>query len=72
LAPKNPNGVAKQIKESINFDIVIIDANDLGVNVLGKSSNQINNDFCEKVFKDNPLGQSSEQTPIAIIRKVIL
>lgn len=69
LGPKNPNGVAREIKKIIGCEVVIIDANDLGVSVLGKSSKNIPDDFCKKVFRDNPLGQSSQQTPIAIIRK---
>ena len=52
-------------------DVVIIDANDLGVAVLGKSSKDITDDFCKNVFKDNPLGQSAEQTPLCIVRKIV-
>jgi hypothetical protein len=48
---------------------VIIDANDLGANVLGRSSKNITDTFCKGVFKDNPLGQASEQTPVCIVRK---
>uniref|UniRef100_A0A7C4TI70 F420-0--gamma-glutamyl ligase n=1 Tax=candidate division WOR-3 bacterium TaxID=2052148 RepID=A0A7C4TI70_UNCW3 len=69
LGPKNPDKVAKELKKRFNYDFVIIDANDLGVAVLGKSSREIADDFCKKVFRDNPLGQSCQQTPIAIIRK---
>jgi hypothetical protein len=29
----------------------------------------ITDDFCKKVFKDNPLGQTKEQTPLCIVRK---
>jgi len=71
LGPKNPNKVAKDLKERFKYDFVIIDANDLGVSVLGKSDSKISDDFCKKVFRDNPLGQSSQQTPIAIVRKFI-
>lgn len=70
LGPKDPDKVALKIKQRINNDVVIIDANDLGVNVLGKSNKNIGNEFCEKVFKDNPLGQASEQTPLCIVRIV--
>lgn len=69
LGPKNPNKVARQLKERFKYDFVIIDANDLGVSVLGKSDFKISNDFCKKVFRDNPLGQSNQQTPIAIVRR---
>lgn len=70
LGPLNPNKVAKDIKNIIGNDCIIIDANDLGVNILGRSDNKIADDFCAKVFKDNPLGQSKEQTPICIVREV--
>ncbi|MFH0814944.1 MAG: coenzyme F420-0:L-glutamate ligase [Candidatus Falkowbacteria bacterium] len=70
LGPKNPDKVAKQIKEKFGCDVIIIDANDIGVNVLGKSNQQISDEFCAAVFKDNPLGQTNEQTPIGIVRKI--
>lgn len=70
LAPANPEKTAKSLKSEINNDVVIIDANDLGVVVLGKSSKDISALFCENVFKDNPLGQSLEQTPLCIVRKI--
>lgn len=69
LGPLKPNKVAREIKEKIKIDVVIIDANDLGANVLGKSNSNITDEFCEKLFKDNPLGQSSEQTPLCLVRK---
>ncbi len=68
LGPSNPDKVAGDIKSKIKNDCVIIDANDLGVNVLGLSDRKISNTFCAAVFKDNPLGQASEQTPICIVR----
>lgn len=70
LGPKNPHKVAAQLKEKTGYNVVIIDANDLGVTVLGKSDSQILDDFCQKVFADNPLGQSREQTPVCIVRNV--
>lgn len=69
LGPKDPIKVAQQLKNKIGSEVVIIDANDLGVAVLGKSTEQINGDFCQQVFRDNPLGQSTEQTPLCLVRK---
>lgn len=69
LAPANPNRIAKDIAKALGHKIVIIDANDLGVAVLGKSSTDIEDEFCKQVFRDNPLGQAQEQTPLAIVRK---
>lgn len=70
LGPAEPEKVAKKMKSEINNDVVIIDANDLGVAVLGKSNKDISDLFCQDVFKDNPLGQSSEQTPLCVVRKI--
>ena len=69
LGPKDPQKVAQQIKEKINTEVIIIDANDLGVATLGKSTDKITDDFCQNVFRDNPLGQSTEQTPLCLVRK---
>lgn len=70
LGPKNPGAVAEFLKGKIGHDVVIIDANDIGVSVLGKSGKNISDDFARKVFRDNPLGQTNEQTPLCIVRKM--
>ncbi len=70
LGPLNPNKVAKDLQQMLGNRVIIIDANDLGVNILGRSDKSIDVDMCCKVFKDNPLGQSSECTPLCIVRKV--
>jgi F420-0:gamma-glutamyl ligase-like protein len=69
LGPKDPDKTAKRIKGVIGNEVVIIDANDLGVNVLGRSLKG-QDQFYGAVFKDNPLGQGSEQTPIGVVRKL--
>lgn len=70
LGPAKPHQVARFLKEKLGYPVVIIDANDLGVNILGKSHKQISDDWAKAVFKDNPLGQTSEQTPVCIVREV--
>lgn len=70
LGPKNPGQVSEFLKGKIGHEVVIIDANDLGVSVLGKSGKNISDDWARKVFRDNPLGQTSEQTPLCIVRKI--
>ena len=70
LPPANPEKVVLELKEKLNHDFAIIDANDLGVEVLGNSSKEYSDDLIKAIFKDNPLGQTSEQTPIALVRKV--
>ena len=69
MAPKNPNKVARQMKEKLGNEFIVLDANDLNVDILGKSSKSLDEKFLKALFKDNPLGQSSQQTPIAIVRK---
>ncbi|MFQ5492667.1 MAG: coenzyme F420-0:L-glutamate ligase [Candidatus Dojkabacteria bacterium] len=68
LVPDDPGKVAKQISKSISLPVVIIDANDIGQNVLasyglsGKDTETL-----RRAFADNPLGQSTEQTPVALV-----
>ncbi|MBP9821779.1 MAG: F420-0--gamma-glutamyl ligase [Candidatus Pacebacteria bacterium] len=68
LGPKDPEKLAEKLSGHIGIPVVIIDANDLGVNILGQSAGTPPVETCKAIFKDNPLGQSREQTPIAIIR----
>jgi len=69
LAPANPNRVAKELAVALGCKVAIIDANDLGVEVLG-ASDGLDRKLIQSTFRDNPLGQGSEQTPMAIVRKV--
>lgn len=69
LAPKDPDGVAKRIRDRFNCETVILDANYRGAFSLGKSDTSITESFIEELFKDNPLGQSDEMTPFAIVRR---
>ena len=70
LAPNDPSGAARTIKEKLGVrDVVILDANYRGAFSLGKSSNSISESFIGKLFRDNPLGQSDEMTPFCIVRK---
>ncbi|MCL5733865.1 MAG: coenzyme F420-0:L-glutamate ligase [Patescibacteria group bacterium] len=65
----NPKKVAKEIKEKFGHDVVIIDANYIGAFSISKSSPKIKEKFIQSVFRDNPLGQSDEMTPLCIVRK---
>lgn len=70
MAPAAPNQVAERLSKHIGCQVVIIDANDLNVEVLGKSSKSIPTAFCRQAFGDNPLGQSAQSTPMAVVRRV--
>ncbi len=74
----NPNDDSVSTKEKIDTlesnvqrltshfaGVVIIDANDIGRNVLGNTTDQPDA-FFEEVMRDNPMGQGREQTPICI------
>lgn len=77
LGPKNPHEVAQQIREEIQnklskeivshfLGVIIIDANDIGRNILGNASD-LSDGLVSEIFKDNPMGQSDEQTPVIAV-----
>ena len=70
MAPDKPDEVAERLTKYLGVDVVIIDANDIGANVLGKPRKDMPDEFPIQAFKDHPLDQCSQQTPIAIVRKV--
>ncbi len=43
--------------------------NDAGCNVLGLSPG-LDRRWVDRLFTDNPLGQTTEQTPICVVRRV--
>lgn len=71
LAPKDPDKVAQSLSDYLGNEVIIIDANDIGREILGKSKTSLTNEQINAIFADNPLGQGSQQTPMAIVRKVI-
>lgn len=68
-APKDPNGVAREIKKQFGVDTVIVDANYRGAFSLGKSTKNISEKFIRELLRDNPAGQDSEMTPFFIVRR---
>jgi asparagine synthase (glutamine-hydrolysing) len=84
LAPAHPDRVASKLKSTITATltdaglpqlaktlagVVVIDANDIGRNVLGSDADRPE-EFFENLFGDNPLGQGSEQTPLAVAVRI--
>ncbi|MCK5459834.1 coenzyme F420-0:L-glutamate ligase [Candidatus Parcubacteria bacterium] len=67
--PTNPKKIAENISAEINIPTAIVDANDLGVRILGASKG-VDKKLLSKILKDNPLGQCDECTPIGIIREI--
>ena len=77
LAPDNPAGVARQVSAAVRAALpapiadlfagtVVIDANDIGQNVLGHDT-ALTGAALAAAFVDNPLGQGREQTPMAVV-----
>jgi hypothetical protein len=69
LGPRDPNRAARSLAAALDRPVAIIDANDAGCNVLG-SSPGLDRRLVVRLFADNPLGQSREQTPICIVRRI--
>ncbi len=73
MGPLNPDQVALDIKAQFTqeIEVIVVDINDLGGNILGSSNKKtINDDLMVQILKDNPLGQKAQSTPLGIIRKV--
>ena len=68
-APLNPNNVAREVAKRVNVPVAIVDACDFGVWIVGKSAG-VDESLIKHALKDNPLGQSKEQTPIGILREI--
>jgi asparagine synthase (glutamine-hydrolysing) len=75
LPPSDPDAVADRLARRLAEEaggpvhVAVIDANDRGVVVLG-GSRGLDRPLIAWLFGDNPLGQGTEQTPVALIRYV--
>ena len=74
LAPDRPGQVAAQLRAALraagkNVEVMIVDINDLGGNVLGSTIDRARTKSLERILLDNPLGQGRESTPMGIIRR---
>ena len=69
LMPDDPDGTSDKISMLLGgTPVAIVDANDLGQEVLGVSKG-LDAKFVKKCLIGNPLGQGRELTPIGIIRR---
>ncbi|MDL2233716.1 F420-0--gamma-glutamyl ligase [Ruminococcaceae bacterium OttesenSCG-928-L11] len=71
LGPVNPDEAAKEAALSAGCPVAVVDINDLGGNILGTSDAAMDRPWLVRALKDNPLGQSDEQTPIGLIRRAV-
>jgi asparagine synthase (glutamine-hydrolysing) len=69
MGPADPDGVARDLSARLGVGVAVIDANDIGVNVLGVSSG-VDAMLVASLLRDNPLGQGAQQTPVALLRPV--
>ena len=68
--PLNSNQVCNEIREKLGISTMIVDANDLGREILGKSKDiELSYDELKEIIRDNPAGQGRELTPFILIRK---
>lgn len=68
--PENPDGVCNEIEQKLGISCMIVDSNDLGQEILGKSDGiHMSKEELKGLIKDNPAGQGKERTPIILIRE---
>ena len=69
--PEDPNGVCDEVYEKTGIAMIIVDANDLNVELLGRAAviPETDEDLRAMVM-DNPAGQSTQMTPFILIREV--
>lgn len=72
LNPREPKKVCNEICDKLNVKCMIVDANDLSVELFGKSDSleDTDNEHLINIIRDNPAGQSDELTPFIILRKL--
>ncbi len=68
--PENPDGVCNEIEQKLGISCMIVDSNDLGQEILGKSDGiLLTKEELKGLIKDNPAGQGQERTPMILIRE---
>lgn len=68
--PENSTGVCNEIYEKTGVKAMIVDANDINIEILGRSDSIENTeDELKLMIKDNPAGQTKTLTPLVLIRK---
>ncbi len=69
INPENPVELSNDMTKNTGIPVVIMDANDIDQNQLGKCDTfPLTDDEIQDALKDNPCGQGDEMTPIILIR----
>lgn len=67
--PAQPDAVCDEVERKTGVRMMIVDANDLNVEILGRASSiSMGDDELKGLIADNPAGQSRELTPFILIR----
>ena len=70
LNPEDPDGVCQEIEHKLGITCAIVDANDIGCNVLGNSKKfPLSEEQVRYILKDNPAGQGDECTPFILLSR---
>ena len=68
--PYDSSTVCNEIKHKLGMSCMIVDANDLGQEILGKSNDiRLEDNILKQLIRDNPAGQGQQRTPLILIRK---
>ena len=71
INPPNPVELCDALVKDTGIDVVLMDANDIEQNQLGKCTGfPLTDDEIQDALRDNPFGQGDEQTPLILIRPV--
>ena len=68
--PCNSRAVCNEIKDKLGISCMIVDSNELGQEILGKSADiQWDDETLKQIIRDNPAGQGQYLTPMILIRR---
>ena len=71
INPDHPNELCEQLAKETGIPVVLMDANDIEQNQLGKCKDfPLTDDEIQDAMRDNPSGQGDELTPLILIRPV--
>ena len=69
INPPKPNELCEAMARELNIPVVLMDANDIQRDQLGKSGNMpLTDEQLQDALCDNPSGQGDELTPLILIR----
>ncbi len=68
--PMDSKLVCNEIRNKLGISTMIVDSNDFGQVILGKSDDiELSDKTLRKIIRDNPAGQGQQRTPIILIRR---